>query len=96
LRICEHELLVDEVLCLLKRLDLVMAMRLHAAIFSLAADVPTIGIDYRVGRPGKVTELFVERGLARQVRRIDILDADWLAGQLVDSSRVAVAADRQR
>lgn len=82
LRVCEQELMVDEVLLLLSKVHLVVAMRLHAAIFGLAAGCPTIGIDYRVGRAGKVTELLSEHGLRNRVTRIDLLTPIWLGEQV--------------
>ena len=95
-QVCEHELLVDEVRLLLSRLDVVVAMRFHAAVFALAAGLPTIGIDYRVGRPGKVADLFRERGLPDRLGHIDTLHADRLADQLCRLAAIQATAHPHR
>ena len=76
-RVWESDPDIDDVLWLLRRLDGVLAMRFHAAIFALSQGVPTYGVDYYPGAGGKVQELFGDLGLEGAVRRIDNFDADW-------------------
>lgn len=82
LRILEHELGIDAVLYLMRRLNVVVAMRFHACIFAMSQSIPTIGIDYTIGRQGKVGELLVDNGMGDQVGRMDQLESEWLVGQL--------------
>lgn len=82
LRVWEADPDVDGVLYLLRRLDLTITMRFHACIFALSQGLPVVGIDYYPGQGGKVEELFHDRGLHHDVRRIDTLEADWLVERL--------------
>jgi polysaccharide pyruvyl transferase WcaK-like protein len=82
LAVWETEPDVDAVTGFLGRMDAVVAMRFHAGIFALAAGVPTIGIDYSHGRPGKVSELFAGLNLGQSVCRVDGFTADWLVERL--------------
>jgi len=73
---------IDAVVALLRRLDLVIAMRFHANIFALSQGVPTIGIDYRPGKKDKVAALHQDRGTIDQVSRIDEMTVDWMVERL--------------
>ncbi len=81
-RICEVELGVDGVIDLMRRLDAVVAMRFHAAIFALSQQATTLGIDYDLAGRGKVGQLFTEMGRADDVRGIETLSPSWLADRL--------------
>jgi polysaccharide pyruvyl transferase WcaK-like protein len=78
----EHELGVDGVMELLKSLDAVVAMRLHANIFAMAVETPCLGVDYAVGEPGKIAALFAERGLSNRYTTIEGFSAGWMESQL--------------
>jgi polysaccharide pyruvyl transferase WcaK-like protein len=77
-RVWEADPDVDDILYLLRQLDGVIAMRLHAAIFAISQNLPVIGIDYYPGQGGKVEQLFQDLGRAVDLRRMDRVDADWL------------------
>jgi len=81
-RVWEGDASLDGVLELLRRLDLVVAMRFHAAIFALSQKRPVIGIDYRVGKRDKVAALLDDCGFPDDYRRIDELTGDWLGERL--------------
>jgi polysaccharide pyruvyl transferase WcaK-like protein len=53
-------------------------MRFHASIFTLSQRIPTIGIDYSVGRIGKVTELFIDQRKPENVIGVDNFSSEWL------------------
>lgn len=74
---------VDGVLALLRRLDAVVAMRLHACIFSFSQSLPLLGVDYYPGHGGKVEQLFKDRSHPNDVRRIDNFDAKWMVSSLL-------------
>jgi polysaccharide pyruvyl transferase WcaK-like protein len=73
---------VDAVLYLIRNLDAAITMRFHASIFALSQALPTIGIDYYPGVGGKVEQLFQDRRLADDVRRMDTAETDWLLERL--------------
>jgi polysaccharide pyruvyl transferase WcaK-like protein len=82
--IWESEPGVDELIEHIRQMDTVIAMRFHAAIFSLSQNVPTVGIDYSFGKPGKVSELFSEQGQGHLASRIDTFAASWLVNRLME------------
>jgi polysaccharide pyruvyl transferase WcaK-like protein len=78
-----HELPgIDAILGLFRASDAAVTMRLHAAIFALSQNVPTVGIDSRVGVRGKMSELFDDRGAGERVIRLAELDPRRLASLL--------------
>jgi len=84
LRVWRDDPGVDGLLYLLRRLDAVIAMRLHAVIFSLSQSLPVLGIDYYPGQGGKVEELFADLERPDDVRRIDQMTAEWLSRSLLE------------
>lgn len=86
LHVWEEDPDVDGVLYLLRKLDMAITMRFHASIFSLSQGVPTIGVDYYPGEGGKVEQLFHDRGLHDDVRRMDEVEKDWLFERLTEHS----------
>jgi len=60
----------------------VIAMRFHAAIYALSQRRPLVGVDYRPGVKDKVGYLMSDFGIFESCRRIDHLEAGWLADQL--------------
>ena len=62
-RVWEGDASIDGVVGLLRRLDIVIAMRFHAAIYALAHTRRVIGIDYRIGKKDKVGALLDDLGL---------------------------------
>jgi MoaA/NifB/PqqE/SkfB family radical SAM enzyme/polysaccharide pyruvyl transferase WcaK-like protein len=82
LALVEHELGVDALAELVRRLDAVVAMRLHANIFAMALDVPCLGVDYAVGEPGKIAALFAERGHPGRCSTIESFTGGWMASRL--------------
>ena len=81
-RIWQADASLDGVVALLRRMDIVIAMRFHAAIFALSQNCPVIGIDYRIGKRDKVAAVLTDAGFEENCRRIDELRADWLAERL--------------
>lgn len=60
-RIWEYEPTINGVITLLRKVDVAICMRFHAAIFALSQDVKTIGLDYSLSGKGKVDALFENR-----------------------------------
>jgi polysaccharide pyruvyl transferase WcaK-like protein len=81
-RLWEADASLDGVVALLRKLDVAVCMRFHAAIFALTQALPVIGVDYRIGRPDKVGALLDDAGMGANCRRIDELTADWLLERL--------------
>jgi polysaccharide pyruvyl transferase WcaK-like protein len=71
------------VLYLLRKLDMALTMRFHACIFAMSQDLPTIGIDYYPGVGGKVEQLFRDRELVEDVRRLDEADIHFMVERLL-------------
>jgi polysaccharide pyruvyl transferase WcaK-like protein len=82
LRVWEGNPGLDGVLYLLRKLDFVIVMRLHAAIFSMSQALPVLGLDYFPERGGKLTELFCDSGRSDWVRTIGAFEAGWLVGKM--------------
>ncbi len=82
-RIWEGDASLDAVVALIRKLDLVIAMRFHAAIFGLSQERKVIGIDYRVGRKDKVGALMDDAGLGQNCLRVDQVTADWLFDRMM-------------
>jgi len=74
---------IDALLYLLRNLDMVLAMRFHACIFAMSQGRPTIGIDYDIGAGGKVLQLFRDRELVEDVRRLDEADIYFMVERLL-------------
>lgn len=91
LRIWEADPDIDDVLGLLRRLDATIAMRFHAAIFSLSQNLPTFGIDYYPNQGGKVEQLFADLDRSGDAVQIDKFMADWLVDKL--ATLAALKAD---
>jgi polysaccharide pyruvyl transferase WcaK-like protein len=66
----------------LRHMDAVIAMRLHACIFTASQGVPLFGIDYYPGHGGKVEQLFADLGHRENAMRIDNFDPQWLVSSL--------------
>lgn len=81
-RVWQADASLDGVVALLRRLDLAITMRFHATIFALAAGLPVVGIDYRIGKRDKVAALLSDRGQSANCTRIDELTADWLCQRI--------------
>jgi MoaA/NifB/PqqE/SkfB family radical SAM enzyme/polysaccharide pyruvyl transferase WcaK-like protein len=77
-RIWETEPDIDGCLALLGKASLSICMRFHACIFSIAAGIPTVGLDYSSETNGKVGSLFKDAGLEKNVAAIDKIDEAWL------------------
>jgi len=82
-RVWQGDASLDGVVALLRRLDIVIAMRFHAAIFALAQGRRVIGIDYRVGAPDKVAALLRDAGQGLNCCRVDQMAAEWLCQRLL-------------
>lgn len=87
LAIWESEPGVDAIIELMNQVDIVIGMRLHACVFAISQGIPTIGIDYQVGAPGKVTELFNDLGMVDMCTRVERFSDDWLYSALGDLLR---------
>lgn len=81
-RVWEADPTLDGVVALLRRLDVVVAMRLHAAIFALAHTRQVIGIDYRIGKRDKIAALLDDFDQSINCKQIDEVSADWLFERL--------------
>ena len=84
LNIWETEPDVDELIQFIRKMDAVVAMRFHAAIFALSQNIPVLGIDYAFGRSGKVSKLFKENGHDKYICRVDTFHRDWMVNHLVE------------
>lgn len=81
-RIWEADASLDGAVALIRRCDAVVSMRFHATIFALSQNIPTLGIDYRIGKRDKVAAVLSDAGFPDNVTRIDQLDAPWLSEKL--------------
>jgi len=81
-RIWEYEPGIDEMLNFLNNMDVVISMRFHGCIFSLTQNpTSTIGIDYQVGKKGKVSELMEDCNLHDYVSNMKNLKSNWLTNK---------------
>ncbi len=92
-RVWEADPDIDDVLLLLRRMDAVIAMRFHAAIFSLSQGIPTFGIDYYPNQGGKVEQLFADLGKPGDAIQIDKFTPDWLVDKLATLDRLQEAME---
>jgi polysaccharide pyruvyl transferase WcaK-like protein len=83
LRIWEADPDIDATLYLLRQLDMALTMRFHACIFSMSQGLPTIGIDYDPGVSGNIEQLFRDRELVEDVRRLDEADIYFMVERLL-------------
>ena len=83
-RVWESDASLDGVLSLMRRLDVAITMRFHAAIFALSQNRKVIGVDYRIGMRDKVAELMDDVDQGENCARIDLLTGDWLAQSLAE------------
>ncbi len=81
-RIWQADASLDGVVALIRRMDIVIAMRFHAAIFALSQNCPVIGIDYRIGKRDKVAAVLTDAGFEENCCRIDELKSNWIAERL--------------
>lgn len=81
-RVWESDASLEGVVSLMRRLDVVVAMRFHAVIFALSQGRPVVGIDYRVGKRDKVAAILSDMKQSENCARIDTMSADWLATRL--------------
>ncbi|WP_157976707.1 polysaccharide pyruvyl transferase family protein [Parahaliea mediterranea] len=77
----------DSILFLLSAMDAVIAMRFHACIFAMSLNKANLlGIDYQIGRKGKVSLLLESEGLPGQCFKVESVGA----GELVDFISIAL------
>lgn len=81
-RIWQADASLDGVVALLRRVDCVISMRFHGAIFALSQGCNVIGIDYRIGKRDKVAAVLSDAGVGENCQRIDELRAGWLTDKL--------------
>ncbi len=81
-RVWEADPSLDAVVSVLRRMDAVVAMRFHGAIFALSQDRPLIGIDYRIGKDDKLHALLGDLGQSENCVRVDLFREEWLLGRL--------------
>lgn len=81
-RIWQGDASLDGVLALIRKLDVAITMRFHAAIFALSQQCKVIGIDYRIGKKDKVAGLLEDVGQKDNCARIDLLTGRWLVDKL--------------
>lgn len=86
-RIWQADASLDGVVALIRRLPVVISMRFHGVIFALSQGARVIGIDYRIGKRDKVAAVLADAGFEENCRRIDELEAGWLADRLAALSR---------
>lgn len=84
LHIWESEPDVGELIRFLRQMDAVIAMRFHAVIFALSQNIPLVGIDYTLGRDGKVGKLLREAKQEINVCRVDTFDGMWMVGRVTE------------
>ncbi len=82
LRVWQGDPSLDGVLHLLRRLDAVVAMRFHAAIFAESQGKLPIGIDYFPPPGGKITQLFAELGRPQDASTAAAFSSEWLVDRL--------------
>ncbi len=82
LRVWQGEPSLDGVLHLLRRLDAMIAMRFHAAIFAESQGKTPIGIEFFPPPGGKVTQLFAELGRPEDASTIAAFSSEWLVDRL--------------
>lgn len=81
--ILEYEPNVDELIEVLRHIDSMISMRFHGCIFALSQNVANvIGVDYQIGKQGKVSEIMNSYGLSENVVRVDELSSSWLIEKL--------------
>lgn len=80
--IWEFEPTINDTVYLLKKAKACISMRFHGCIFSLANNIPTIGIDYSMGSNGKIYELFKDRNLLENVIKVMELNEEILCNKL--------------
>lgn len=85
-RIWEYEPGIDDMLRFLNLMDAVISMRFHGCIFSLTQNpTNTIGLDYQIGKKGKVSELMDDFSLSDKVSDLKGLKSEWLTEQVMES-----------
>ncbi len=83
LRIWEADPDIDALVYLLRKLDMTLTTRFHTCIFSISQGLPTIGIDYDTGMGGNIEQLFRDRELVEDVRRLDEADIHFMVERLL-------------
>ncbi len=84
-RIWEFEPGIDEMLSFLNLMDVVISMRFHGCIFSLTQNFTnTIGLDYQVGKKGKVSDLMDDHGLSNKVSNLKDFRSTWLTEKVIE------------
>jgi polysaccharide pyruvyl transferase WcaK-like protein len=83
LRIWEADPDIDALLYLLRKLDMALTMRFHACIFAMSQGLPTIGVDYDPGVSGNIGQLFRDRELVEDVRRLGEADIHFMVERLL-------------
>lgn len=78
----ETEPNIESCLALLKKASLTISMRFHGCIFSLASNVPTIGLDYSTSENGKVYFLFKDLHLEQDVINIKDITQESLTAKI--------------
>lgn len=82
LRLWQGDPSLDGVLHLLRRLDAVVAMRFHAAIFAESQGKSPIGIEFFPPPGGKITQLFATLGRPQDASTVSAFSSEWLVDRL--------------
>lgn len=76
---------IDGMVQFLEKMSVVISMRFHGCIFALSQNHSNvIGIDYQIGSKGKVSELFVDRSLERQVIHVQDCSSEKMTRMIKD------------
>ena len=77
-KIWETEPDINNCIYLLRKTSLTISMRFHGCIFSLANNIPTLGLDYSTYEKGKVYSLFKDFNLENNIVRITEINSNIL------------------
>ena len=81
--IWEDEPDIESILYFMNKMDVVLSMRLHGCIFAMTHNVSRlIGIDYQIGREGKVSQLMQESGLGENCLSVKSLKCDSIVEKI--------------
>lgn len=87
-KVWENEPSIDELVGALRSFDGLIAMRFHACIFGISTGLPTFGIDYGIGKPSKVSELFQDTEVNGEVRDVETVTMQMML-DFLDRTNIA-------
>jgi polysaccharide pyruvyl transferase WcaK-like protein len=78
-KVLDYENTIESAIYLINKCHAIVSSRFHACIFAISQRKPIIGIDYSIGKPGKISYLLNEYSMSDRIIRVEEINGDVIS-----------------